>query len=73
MNERCRIHAKIWADLVSDPIVKKRNLDVDVTDGVVTLSGIVESEAEKKRAEELAGAIDGVVRVENELTVQRDR
>ena len=41
----------------------------DVRNGVATLNGTVASEAEKRRAEQIARRIDGVSRVRNELVV----
>ena len=46
------------------------NIDVNSTNGVVTLSGQVGSEADRAAAVELARTVDGVVRVNNELQVQ---
>lgn len=59
----------IDSKLIVDPEVHSRNVHVDVADGVVTLSGIVESAIARSEAEQLAGSVDGVVRVVNELTV----
>jgi hypothetical protein len=47
------------------------NVDVDVTDGVVTLSGVVHNEAEAAEAERLAREVDGVTEVRNELKVEQ--
>jgi osmotically-inducible protein OsmY len=52
-----------------DPEVKSRNVDVDVRDGVATLSGVVDSEAARAEAEDLARSVDGVTQVVNELQV----
>ena len=41
--------------------------DVEVQDGVVTLSGTVKDFASRVRAEELAGSVGGVMRVDNRL------
>jgi hyperosmotically inducible protein len=45
------------------------DVDVDVRHGEVTLFGIVESARAKQLAEEIAGRVDGVVAVHNELEV----
>jgi hyperosmotically inducible periplasmic protein len=63
------IAAMVNSKLAVDPEVKSRNVDVDVRDGVVTLSGTVESEAGRKEAEDLARSVDGVTQVVNELQV----
>jgi hyperosmotically inducible periplasmic protein len=45
-------------------------IDVTVDDGVVTLSGIVESSIEKELAEEIARGMEGVREVENKISVE---
>jgi hyperosmotically inducible protein len=59
----------IDSKLSVDPEVKSRNVDVDVRDGVATLSGVVDSEAARAEAEDLARSVDGVTQVVNELQV----
>lgn len=59
----------IQAKYFLDGSIKARHIDVDVRDGVVTLRGEVASEAERAQALTLARATDGVVRVEDTLTV----
>lgn len=59
----------IDSKLTVDPEVRSRNVDVDVYEGVVTLSGIVETEAAKTEAEDLARSVDGVTKVVNDLQV----
>ena len=49
--------------------VKGRNIDVDAENGVVTLSGRVDTEAAKREAVQLATSTSGVSRVEDRLTV----
>jgi osmotically-inducible protein OsmY len=44
-------------------------ISVTTTNGVVTLSGVVKSDAEKAMAEQIARETTGVVDVHNELTV----
>jgi osmotically-inducible protein OsmY len=45
------------------------NLEVNTTNGVVTLAGQVESEEVKHNSETVAASVPGVVRVNNELQV----
>ena len=45
-------------------------IDVTVEDGVVTLSGIVESNIEKELAEEIARGVEGVRELENKISVE---
>ncbi len=64
------ITAKIKAALAADAGLNPFNIDVDTTDGVVTLSGVVANAENRAKAEEVARGIEGVVRVENELRVE---
>jgi len=63
------ITAKIKLKLLEDPITKARKIDVDTVNGVVTLTGVVESEKEIKRAIEIAKSVKGVRKVVNNLKV----
>ena len=54
----------------ADATLKDADIDVSVAAGVATLTGEVPSAALKSRASRLA-KIDGVTRVENQITVQR--
>ncbi|MGC9142102.1 MAG: BON domain-containing protein [Caldimicrobium sp.] len=63
------ITAKVKAKLIEDPITKARKIDVDTVNGVVTLTGIVDSEAEITRAIEIAKSVPGVKKVVNNLRV----
>jgi osmotically-inducible protein OsmY len=53
-----------------DDTVKGHEIDVDTDDGQVTLSGSVESEAARTRAETIAKGVTGVVAVKNDLRVE---
>ena len=64
------ITAKVKTRLLADPDVSGLRIDVDTRDGIVTLSGMVSSAAEKAHAVELAGKVDNVNRVEDRLTVR---
>ena len=61
------ITSEVKAKLLADDIVPSRNVKVETTDGVVQLSGTVESQAQSDRAESIAKAIDGVKSVKNDL------
>jgi len=63
------VSSKVKIDLISAPEVKARHIDVDVLNGVVTLTGLVGSRAEIKRAEEIALAVEGVKGVTNYLAI----
>ncbi|ELY6291069.1 molecular chaperone OsmY [Cronobacter sakazakii] len=62
--------SEIKAKLLADDIVPSRNVKVETTDGVVQLSGHVESEKQSQRAESIAKAVDGVKSVKNDLKVK---
>ena len=64
------ITAKVKTRLLADPDVSGLRIDVDTRDGIVTLSGMASSAAEKAHAVELAGKVDNVTRVEDRLTVR---
>ena len=61
------ITSEVKAKLLADDIVQSRKVKVETTDGVVQLSGTVESQAQSDRAESIAKAIDGVKSVKNDL------
>lgn len=46
------------------------DIDVEVKDGVVTLSGVVENDVEKDLAGEIAKGVEGVKKVENNLETE---
>jgi osmotically-inducible protein OsmY len=56
--------------LANDPDVKGGALTVDVKNGVVTLSGSVERERYRQKAEKLTRKVAGVKQVVNRLTVR---
>lgn len=57
--------------LTEDPWVDAADVDVSVEEGVVVLRGDVKSTVEKRRAEDLAWEVVGVVDVMNELRAPR--
>jgi osmotically-inducible protein OsmY len=63
--------AKIKSKMALDDLVKARTIDVDTVDGTVTLSGSVESAAERDRALQLARETEGVTSVMDRLTIER--
>ena len=62
---------KIKSKMALDDLVKARTIDVDTNGGTVTLSGSVESAAERDRAVQLARETDGVTSVTDRLTIAR--
>jgi osmotically-inducible protein OsmY len=62
------LHDRIHSAIEKDPTLKNQAIDVDVKDHVVTLSGAVQTDSRKVRAERVA-KIAGVTRVDNQLRV----
>jgi hyperosmotically inducible protein len=64
------ITASVKSQLATDiELATITGIEVNTTNGVVTLSGQVSTDAEKRRAEEIAQNVDGVVRVTNSIAV----
>jgi hyperosmotically inducible periplasmic protein len=68
--EDATITTKLKAQIVKDDALKLSQIDVTTTQGVVRLSGAVDTPAAVARAEELARTIEGVKRVENALVAK---
>jgi len=65
------ITAKVKTALIGEPGLKALQIDVDTADGVVTLSGTVDSRTNVNRAIQVAQAVQGVRSVDNRLTVKQ--
>jgi hyperosmotically inducible protein len=63
------INDKVKLKLAQDLVVKGGALGIDVKNGAVTLSGKVESEKQRQKAEKLAKKVEGVKSVENKIQV----
>jgi hypothetical protein len=63
--------AKIKSKMALDDHVNARSIDVHTSDGVATLSGIVASADERKRAVQLARDTEGITRVVDRLEIKR--
>ena len=68
-----KISAKIKTQLYRDKEVKGTQVDVTTFQGVVQLSGFVETQSQKDRAGEIARATEGVRDVHNDLVVPTGR
>jgi osmotically-inducible protein OsmY len=66
-----RLTAKIKSKMALDDHVRARAIDVDTSDGVATLSGVVASSDERTRALQLARDTEGIKKVVDELEVRR--
>ncbi|TWI05757.1 hyperosmotically inducible protein [Luteimonas cucumeris] len=62
------ITTKVKADLLATDGVAGTDINVDTQNGVVTLRGTVKSQAEADRAAEIARGIEGVTRVDSQLS-----
>lgn len=66
-----RIHDDVCARLTDDGLVDATDIDVEVHDGEVILSGEVMDKSQRDRAEAIADDVLGVVDVSNRLRVVR--
>ena len=64
------ITTKVKSALLGDPDVKGMAIDVETVGGDVQLSGFVDSQAQRNRAVDLAGRVEGVDRVVDKITVR---
>jgi osmotically-inducible protein OsmY len=64
------ITAAIKGKYLLDDTLKGLQISVDTDQGVVVLTGSVQSDAAKALATQLAQGVEGVVRVDNQLTIQ---
>ena len=70
MKTDSEIKQEVMDELCWDPCIDETNIGVAVKDGVVTLSGSVESYFEKMSAESAAFRVSGVKAVANEINVR---
>lgn len=63
------VTTKVKAALLGEPGLKSMKISVDTVEGVVTLTGTVDSQASNDKASAIAMAVDGVERVVNQLTL----
>jgi hyperosmotically inducible protein len=68
--ENGALTAKIKSKMALDDSVKALDINVDTSNGMVTLTGTVHSEAERTRAVQLARETAGVTSVNDRLTVR---
>lgn len=63
------ITTRVSARFIDEILLKGSNINVDTADHVVTLKGVVGSDAAKTRAADVARNTEGVARVVNQLVV----
>jgi osmotically-inducible protein OsmY len=64
------VTAAVQRTLTTERAANFTRVDVDTTQGVVRLRGVVQTPEQRARAEELTRRIDGVKRVHNDLQIQ---
>jgi hyperosmotically inducible periplasmic protein len=64
------ITADVKTALLTEPNISGSAINVDTNGGQVTLRGRVENQSQIERAAEIASAITGVRRVDNQLTAR---
>lgn len=64
------IHTAVKAKLTAERFSNIVNIDINVTNGIVTLAGEVPNAEVKREAEQEARTVDGVVKVINNLQVK---
>ncbi|HMM47557.1 MAG TPA: BON domain-containing protein [Thiobacillaceae bacterium] len=65
-----QITATIKSKYVADDTLKALDISVDTEHGTVTLTGEVQNDSAKTLAEQIARGVEGVVNVNNQLTVR---
>lgn len=65
-----RLAAEVKVVLVRDPELAAAAIDVTADDGTVRLSGFVETQAQRSRAQTLTAEVAGVRSVDNRLQVK---
>ena len=63
--------AKVKARLMAEPGIDSLQIDVDTSNGQVTLTGEADTPQNRARAKELASSIEGVTGVVDRMTVKR--
>jgi osmotically-inducible protein OsmY len=64
------ITTKVKSEMIANNDVAARNISVDTTKGVVTLTGTAATAQEANKAAEIARGIEGVKAVENNIRIQ---
>ena len=67
-----RQEGSIWTAITLNRHLNPFTIDVDVENGVATLTGDVESDVDRDLAEQVAKDIEGIQRVDNQLQVNPD-
>jgi osmotically-inducible protein OsmY len=65
-----KLSSEVKRELRNDSVFKYPGVTVQTYNGVAQLSGFVDTEAQKKRAEELATRVPGLTEVENHIVLK---
>ncbi len=65
-----KIESRVRRSLLRDPYVNRYEITVDVINGVANLYGTVDTHFEKWQADDVASKVNGVIVVDNNLTVE---
>lgn len=65
------ITAKVKTAIIGEPALQSMQINVDTANGIVILSGAVDSPTSVDRANQIAQAVEGVKSVDNRLTVRQ--
>lgn len=68
--EDAAITTQIKSAILAEPKLKVMQIAVETIDGVVTLAGLVDTQANSDQATQVASTVIGVKRVENRLIVK---
>ena len=64
------ITREVKDQLADEPVYKFNSVDVTTFNGVVQLSGFVDTDQQKHRAGEIAQRVDGVTQVDNNISLK---
>ena len=67
-----RIREDVCERLTDDHYVDASDIEVNVQNGIVTLSGSVDDRASKRRAEDVVESVRGVTDVQNQIRITRE-
>ncbi|NBC82185.1 MAG: BON domain-containing protein [Bacteroidetes bacterium] len=70
--EDAELTGDIKSALMRDPFVENYQVDVSVDNGVVYLTGKVNTDYEKEQAENIVSRINGVIAIENNLQLEKE-
>ena len=63
--------ARVKGALITDSLTKGHDISIETFQGIIQLSGFVDSDAQRTRAAEVVAAVPGVVEVRNAIQVRQ--